>query len=136
SERLITIEETPELRPACAHWVSLIARPPNVEGNGEVTLGDLFRATLRMRPDRIIVGEVRGPEAVVALDALSTGHPGSMVTVHARSAHDVKERLVSLGAAAGRDETTLRSRFDDAFDVIVHLEKRAGERKIAKILVS
>lgn len=134
SERLVTIEETPELRPPCRHCVSLIARPPNVEGSGEVTLNDLLRATLRMRPDRIVIGEVRGPEAVVALDALSTGHPGSFLTVHARSARDVRERFVSLAATGSRlDESTLRARFEDAFDLVVHLTRHGDERRIAEI---
>ena len=134
TERLVTIEETPELRPGCPHWVSLVARPPNVEGKGEVTLSDLFRATLRMRPDRIVIGEVRGPEALVALDAFSTGHPGSLVTVHARSASEVCERFVSLASRAGRSsESTLRSRFADAFDLTVHLERHESQRRIAEI---
>jgi len=134
SERLVTIEETPELRALCAHWVSLIARPPNVEGRGEVTLADLFRATLRMRPDRIVVGEVRGAEALVALDALSTGHPGSLVTVHARSAADVLERFVSLAAAGtSLSENTLRSRFTDAFDLVVHLVRDGARRVVAEV---
>ena len=135
TERLVTIEETPELRPSCAHWVSLVGRPANIEGVGEITLSDLFRATLRMRPDRIVVGEVRGPEALVALDAFSTGHPGSLVTVHARSARDVKERFVSLAASAGHlHEETLRSRFEEAFDVIVHLDRVEGKRRVAEVL--
>ena len=133
-ERVVTIEETPELRPQCAHWVSLVARSPNVEGRGEVTLGDLFRATLRMRPDRIVVGEVRGAEALVALDAFSTGHPGSLVTVHARSAKEVPERFVGLAARGGRlSEATLRSRFNDAFDLIVHVVRCEGRRFVDEI---
>ena len=134
SERLVTIEETPELRPACPHWVSLVSRPANVEGAGVVTLADLLRATLRMRPDRIVVGEVRGPEALVALDAFSTGHPGSLVTVHARSANDVKERMVSLAATGRLSEATLRARFEDAFDLIVHVERSGGRRRVTEVL--
>ena len=135
SERLITLEETPELRPKCAHWVSLVARPPNIEGKGEVTISDLFRATLRMRPDRIVVGEVRGPEAAVALDAFSTGHPGSLVTVHARSADDVVGRFVTLASGIGAPESTLRSRVQDAFDLVVHLDRDVGTRRIRELLV-
>ncbi len=134
SERLVTIEETPELRPACGHWVSLIARPPNIESEGEVTLADLFRATLRMRPDRIVVGEVRGPEAIVALDAFSTGHPGSLVTVHARSASDVIGRFVGLACAGGIPEAMLRSRVRDAFDLVVYIERIDGIRRVNEIL--
>ena len=134
-ERLITIEETPELRPTCAHHVSLVARPPNVEGTGEVTLVELLRAALRMRPDRIVVGEVRGPEALVALDAFSTGHAGSMVTVHARSAGDVEERMVSLASREGSlGEETTRARFRDAFDLVVHLEREGGRRRLAGLI--
>jgi len=137
SERLVTIEETPELRPGCAHWVSLVSRPPNVEGRGEVGVSELFRATLRMRPDRIVVGEVRGPEALVALDAFSTGHPGSLVTIHSRSAREVPERFVSLGArAGGLAETTLRSRFEDAFDLVIHLDRVDGRRRVAEVVAT
>lgn len=132
-ERLVTLEETPELRPRCTHWVSLIARPPNVEGTGEVTLADLFRATLRMRPDRIVVGEVRGAEAVVALDAFSVGHPGSLVTIHARSAEGVADRFVGLAAASGLSERTLQRRVRDAFDLFVHLERDSGVRRVREI---
>lgn len=135
TERLVTIEETPELRPTCAHWVSLVARPPNIEGIGEVSLADLFRATLRMRPDRIVVGEVRGIEALVAIDALSTGHPGSLVTVHARSAGDVLERFVRLAVGGGLSETTLRSRVGDAFDLIVHIDRVEGKRRVSEVVI-
>ena len=134
NERLVTLEETPELRPRCSHWVSLVARPPNVEGTGEVTLADLFRATLRMRPDRIVVGEVRGAEAVVALDAFSVGHPGSLVTIHARSAAEVVDRFVGLAAVSGLAEETLQRRVRDAFDLFVHLERRSGMRRVREIV--
>lgn len=134
TERLVTIEETPELRPTCSHWVSLVALPPNIEGIGEVTLADLFRATLRMRPDRIVVGEVRGIEALVAIDALSTGHPGSLVTVHARSAGDVLERLVRLAVGTGLSESTLRTRVADAFDLLVHIDRAEGKRRVSEVV--
>ena len=136
TERVVTLEETPELRPKCAHWVSLVARPANIEGTGAVALPELFKATLRMRPDRIVVGEVRGVEALVALDAFSTGHPGSLVTVHARSALDVKDRFVALAAANGLSEATLRSRFEDAFDLVVHLERADGRRRVGRVLTT
>jgi pilus assembly protein CpaF len=135
TERVVVIEETRELRPSCPHAVSLVARPANIEGKGAVDLTDLFRASLRMRPDRIVVGEVRGREALVALDAMSTGHEGSMVTVHARSASDALDRFVSLatqGEAA--DAASLRQRFARAFDLVVHLERLEGERVVAEIL--
>ena len=135
TERVVVIEETPELHPRCKHFVSLVARPPNVEGKGAVELRELLRASLRMRPDRIVVGEVRGQEALVALDAMSTGHEGSFVTVHARSASDVLDRLVAL---AMQDTATgvadLRARFVRAFDLVVHLERVDGERVVTEIL--
>jgi pilus assembly protein CpaF len=134
SERLLTLEETPELRPTCAHWVPLVARPPNVEGKGEVTLVDLFRGALRMRPDRIVVGEVRGAEARVALDAFSTGHPGSLVTLHASSAADVVERFVALASASDVPDATLRTRVRDTFDLVVHIERAAGVRRVVELL--
>ncbi|HEX2051455.1 MAG TPA: ATPase, T2SS/T4P/T4SS family [Actinomycetota bacterium] len=135
SERVVTIEETPELRPSCSHVVSLVARPPNVEGRGATSLADLVVAALRMRPDRIVVGEVRGGEALAALEAMSTGHDGSMVTVHARSAHDALERIVTLAlrAGSGATEDGLRRRASDAFDAIVHLERRGGRRRLVEI---
>ncbi|MGH2806853.1 MAG: CpaF family protein [Actinomycetota bacterium] len=134
TERVVLIEETRELRPRCRHVVSLVARPANIEGRGAVDLVDLFRTSLRMRPDRIIVGEVRGPEALVALDAMSTGHDGSMVTVHARTAADTVERFVSLAMQGdGGDAASLHDRFRRAFDLIVHLERRDGKRIVADI---
>nr|MDQ3915021.1 Flp pilus assembly complex ATPase component TadA [Actinomycetota bacterium] len=97
-ERVVTIEETPELGPFGSHVVSLVTRPPNVEGTGEVDLDALVRASLRMRPDRIVVGEARGAEAAAALAAMATGHSGSMITLHARSASDAPGRLAALAA--------------------------------------
>jgi pilus assembly protein CpaF len=134
-ERVVTIEGTAELRPPCAHAVSLLARRPNVEGMGEVTLADLVTASLRMRPDRIIVGEVRGAEMLAALAALSTGHEGSMLTLHARSARDAIERMVTLALSHGTTETevSIRRRIEGAFDLIVHLHRRDGRRTVAAI---
>jgi pilus assembly protein CpaF len=135
TERVVVIEETRELRPSCPHVVSLVARPANIENRGAVDLVDLFRASLRMRPDRIVVGEVRGREALVALDAMSTGHEGSMVTVHARSASDALDRFVSLATQGGAAGTAaLRERFARAFDLVVHLERVDGRRVVAEIL--
>jgi pilus assembly protein CpaF len=134
AERVVLIEETPELRPRCPHVVSLVARPANIEGRGAVDLVDLFRASLRMRPDRIVVGEVRGREALVALDAMSTGHEGSMVTVHARSASDALDRFVSLATQGEGNHASLRQRFARAFDLVIHLERIAGSRVVAEIL--
>ena len=134
SERVVVIEETPELRPRCGHSVSLVSRSSNVEGKGRIELQDLLRAALRMRPDRIVVGEVRGPEALVALDAMSTGHDGSFVTVHARSCSEVVDRMISLAMQGGAgDESSLRARFTRAFDLSVHLTRRDGKRVVESI---
>jgi pilus assembly protein CpaF len=125
-ERVVTIEETPELGPFSAHIVSLAARPANVEGAGEVDLHALVRASLRMRPDRIVVGEVRGGEAAAALGAMATGHEGSMLTVHARSAAEAPHRLASLaGAEPGA--------VDRAVGAFVHLARRDGRRRVEEI---
>jgi pilus assembly protein CpaF len=134
-ERIVTIEELPELRSATEHRVSLVARGPNVEGKGAISLDQLVRAALRMRPDRIVVGEVRGPETLVAIEAMSTGHVGSMLTVHARSAAAVPDRLLTLAlqAASGASEGSLRRQIEEAIDVVVHLDRRAGRRRVASI---
>jgi pilus assembly protein CpaF len=135
-ERIVLIEEIPELSPASGHVVSLVARFENVEGRGAVGLEALLRAALRMRPDRIVVGEVRGPEALVALGALSSGHEGSMVTVHAASATRVVERMVALAlqGPSGAGEASLRRQFEDAFGAVVHLERTAEGRRVAEIM--
>ena len=136
SERVVTIEETPELAPGCLHHVSLVARPPNVEGLGGADVPTLLRAALRMRPDRIVVGEVRGPEALVALAAMSTGHPGSLLTVHASSAGAATERLVGLALQdpSAPSESSLRSLMHSAIEVVVYLERIDGGRKITDIV--
>lgn len=135
SERIVTIEELPELHPAGEHRVSLIARGPNVEGNGAIGLDDLVRASLRMRPDRIVIGEVRGAEALPAIEAIGTGHEGSMLTVHARSASFVQERLITLAlrSSASSSEEALRRELDEILDVVVHLERHEERRRVAEI---
>ena len=132
TERVVLIEETPELRPACKHSVSLIARPPNVENRGEVTLESLVRAALRMRPERIVVGEVRGKEALAALAAMSTGHEGSMVTVHSRGPDEALERLVTLAlqAGSGASELALEHQVTRALDVVVQLGRASDGRRV------
>lgn len=132
-ERVVTIEEVPEITAAAGHLVSLVSRSSNSEGVGAVTLGDLVRASLRMRPDRIVVGEVRGAEARDALDAMATGHKGSMITLHASSAGAVPERLLALASHGASDSQIQRlaPRIADALDVIVFLERRAGSRRAA-----
>jgi pilus assembly protein CpaF len=136
NERIVTIEETPELRPDCSHVVSLITRAPNVEGRGTVDMSMLVRAALRMRPDRIVVGEVRGPEALDALAAMSTGHEGSMVTIHARGPRDALDRFVALGlqARSGAPERSVREQVDRAVRLVVHLERTPRGRRVADIL--
>ena len=137
TERVVVIEETPELRPSCVHSVSLVTRAANVEGRGEIDQRSLVRAALRMRPDRIVLGEVRGPEALPALQAMSTGHEGSLCTVHARSAGDALERFVELArqSPVAPSEDTLRRQAERAFDVIVHVGRdRTGARRVLEIL--
>ena len=135
-ERVVVLEETPELHPICPHYVRLVARDDNVEGLGGVDLAILVRAALRMRPDRIVVGEVRGPEALPALAALSVGHEGSMLTVHARSAADVFDRIVSLAllASSGASERALHRQARAAVGLVVHLHRPDGLRRVAEIL--
>lgn len=135
NERVVLVEETSELPRAAPHVVKLVARPPNADGRGAVSLADLVRASLRMRPDRIIIGEVRGEEARVALGALSSGHRGSLLTIHARSARAATDRLVSLAVGEdARREAMLRAQAQDAIDVVVQLERRAAARRVEEIL--
>jgi pilus assembly protein CpaF len=135
-ERVVLVEETPELSPVCAHSVSLVARPPNLEGRGEVETLALVRTALRMRPDRIVVGEVRGGEAMAALGAMSTGHAGSMLTVHSSSTADAIDRLVTLAlqARSGDAEASIRRMTERAVDLVVHLERRGEQRTIAEVV--
>ena len=137
-ERVVTVEETPELGPFEAHVVSLVTRPPNVEGAGAVDLDALVRASLRMRPDRIVVGEVRGTEAAAALGAMATGHDGSMITLHARSARDTPERLAALAAAAAPriDPVAVEARVRRAFGAFVHVAREGDRRRVTEIVCS
>ncbi|MDI2127921.1 TadA family conjugal transfer-associated ATPase [Yinghuangia seranimata] len=136
AERLVLIEDSAELNPRHAHVVRLESRPPNIEGAGEVTLRDLVRQALRMRPDRIVVGEVRGAEVTELLAALNTGAEGGCGTVHANSAEDVPARLEALAATAGLTRDALHSQLAAALDVVVHLVRdRDGLRRIAEIHV-
>jgi len=127
-ERIVTIEETAELRLAQSHVVRLEARPPNAEGAGAVTVRDLVRTALRMRPDRIVVGEVRGGEALDMLQALNTGHDGSLSTVHANGAHEAIARLETLVLLAdiGLPLSAVRSQLAAALDAIVFVARRRG----------
>ncbi|WP_287152680.1 CpaF family protein [Candidatus Solincola tengchongensis] len=137
-ERIITLEDAAELRLQQPHVVPLETRPPNLEGKGEVTLRDLLRNALRMRPDRIIIGEVRGPEALDLLQALNTGHRGSMTTIHANSPLDALSRLetMALTAGVGLPAEALRRQIERAVDVVVHVERDGkGRRRVREIAV-
>jgi pilus assembly protein CpaF len=120
-ERLVLVEDASELRPEHAHVVALEARPANIEGAGEVTLRTLVRQALRMRPDRLVVGEVRGAEVVDMLAAMNTGHEGGCATVHANSAADVPSRIEGLAMAAGLSREAAHSQLSSAVDVVIHL---------------
>jgi pilus assembly protein CpaF len=134
AERVVLVEDAAELQPALPHVVGLEARPPNVEGAGEVTLRDLVRQATRMRPDRLIVGEVRGVEVVDLLAALNTGHDGGMTTLHANSVEDVPARFEALAAPAGLDRAAVHSQLAAALQVVVHLERsRDGQRRVAAV---
>ena len=133
-ERLVIVEDSTELRPDHPHAVALESRPENVEGAGLVTLRDLVRQALRMRPDRIVVGEVRGAEVVDLLAALNTGHEGGCGTVHANSADDVPARFEALAVAAGLPRAAVHSQLAAGLEVVVHLARdRGGRRRLQQI---
>ena len=136
-DRLLLVEDAGELAPAAAHVVRLEARPPNLEGAGAVTLRDLVRQALRMRPDRVVVGEVRGAEVVDLLAALNTGHEGGCGTLHANSAADVPARLEALASAAGLDRAALHSQLASGLRLAVHLcrDPEGGRRRVAEVCV-
>ncbi|MCF3961277.1 TadA family conjugal transfer-associated ATPase [Streptomyces fuscigenes] len=135
-ERIVLAEDSAELRPDHPHVVRLETRPANQEGAGEVTLKDLVRQALRMRPDRLVVGEVRGAEVTDLLAALNTGHEGGCGTVHANAAADVPARLEALGTAAGLDRAALHSQLAAAVSVVIHLVRdRTGRRRLAEVCV-
>jgi pilus assembly protein CpaF len=136
SERIVTIEDAAELRPGSRHVVALETRPPNVEGKGEVTLRDLVRCAMRMRADRIVVGEVRGAEALDMLQALTSGHAGSMCTVHADAAAEALMRLevMALLGASGLSVSAARRQVAAAIDLVVHLARTPdGDRGVAEL---
>ncbi len=125
TERIVIAEDSRELHPDHPHCLRLEARPPNAEGSGAITLTDLVRQALRMRPDRLVVGEVRGAEIVDLLSALNTGHEGGCGTVHANSAADVPARLEALGALGGLSRQALHAQLGAALEVVVHVRRRA-----------
>jgi len=136
SERIITIEDSAELQLHQDHVITLETRPPNIEGKGEITTRDLVRNALRMRPDRIIIGEVRGGEALDMLQAMNTGHDGSLTTVHSNSPRDTLARIETMTLMAGMElpVKAIREQISSAIDLIVHQERlQDGSRKIVNI---
>ena len=131
-ERIITIEDSAELQLQQEHIINLEARPPNSEGSGEVRIRDLVKNSLRMRPDRIIVGEVRGAEALDMLQAMNTGHEGSMTTVHANSPRDAVSRLETMVLMAGFElpMRAIRDQIAAAIDVIVHVDRMPDGKRV------
>ncbi|QUX29054.1 TadA family conjugal transfer-associated ATPase [Nocardiopsis akebiae] len=134
-ERIVLAEDSPELRPEHPHVVRLQTRPPNIEGSGEVSLEVLVRQALRMRPDRLVVGEARGPEIVSLLGALNTGHEGGSGTLHANGAGDVPARVEALGCAAGLDRAAVHSQLAATRVMVVHLVRGSGGRRLAELRV-
>jgi pilus assembly protein CpaF len=135
-ERIITVEDAAELHLQQRHVVSLESRPSNIEGQGEVRIRDLVRNALRMRPDRIIVGEVRGPETVDMLQAMNTGHEGSLTTIHANTPRDALSRLETLVLTAGVDLPlrAIREQISSAFDLVVQVSRLVdGSRRVTHI---
>lgn len=133
-ERVVVIEDAAELRPRCPHVVRLETRPPNAEGAGEVTVRDLVRQALRMRPERIVVGETRGVEVVDVLQALATGHEGCMTTVHARAADEALVRLEGMALLAGLPLSAARAQLEVGLDVLVVCGRGPeGQRGVTQI---
>ncbi len=136
TERIVTIEDAAELQMQQAHVVTLESRPPNLEGQGEVAIRQLVRNSLRMRPDRIIVGECRGGEALDMLQAMNTGHDGSLSTAHTNSPRDTISRLETMTLMAGTElpAKAIREQIASALDLIVHQSRlRDGSRKVTHI---
>jgi pilus assembly protein CpaF len=135
-ERIVTIEDAAELQLQQEHVITLESRPPNIEGQGEIRIRELVRNALRMRPDRIIVGEVRGPETVDMLQAMNTGHEGSLTTIHANSPRDALSRLETLVLTAGVELPlrAIREQISSAFDLLVQISRLVdGSRRITHI---
>ena len=135
-ERIVTIEDAAELQLQQEHVITLESRPPNIEGQGEVRIRELVRNALRMRPDRIIVGEVRGPETLDMLQAMNTGHEGSLTTIHANSPRDALSRLETLVMTGGVElpHRAIREQIASAFDLLVQIQRLVdGSRRITHI---
>ncbi len=135
NERIVVVEDASELRPAHTHVVALQSRPSNVEGMGAVTLRDLVREALRMRPDRLVVGECRGPEVVDLLGALNTGHEGGAGTLHANAAVDVPARLEALGLLGGVSREALHAQLAAGLHIVLHLGRTPAGRVLQEICV-
>jgi pilus assembly protein CpaF len=132
-DRIIAIEDVSELRVAHPHFVSLEARQANLEGAGQLGLGRLVREALRMRPDRLVLGECRGAEVRELLAALNTGHDGGAGTLHANSLQDVPARIEALGALAGLTPTAIARQTVSAIGAVLHLERDRGSRRLAQM---
>jgi pilus assembly protein CpaF len=135
-ERILTIEDAAELQLQQEHVITLESRPPNIEGQGEIRIRELVRNALRMRPDRIIVGEVRGPETLDMLQAMNTGHEGSLTTIHANSPRDALSRLETLVLTAGVELPlrAIREQVSSAFDLLVQITRLVdGSRRISHV---
>ena len=125
-ERIVCVEDAQELAPRHPQFVRLVSRPPNIEGAGEVTLHELVRQALRMRPDRLVVGEIRGAEVVPMLNALNTGHDGGAATLHANAPAEVPPRLEGLAALGGLSREGLHSQLAAAVQVVLHMRRKTG----------
>ena len=132
TDRIVAIEDVAELRPRHPHFVSLESRQANLEGAGGIGLARLLREALRMRPDRLVLGECRGEEVRELLGALNTGHDGGAGTLHANSLDDVPARLEALGALAGLGPTAVARQAVSAIGAVLHLERRGGMRRLAQ----
>ena len=135
SDRVVVIEDAPELRQPAPHTVHLRVRPPTADGIGEVDVATLLRNALRMRPDRLVVGEVRGREVADLLQAMNTGHDGSMTTVHANGADEAIVRLEGMALLAGVPLPAARAQVAAALDLVVALDRdREGRRRVAQVV--
>jgi pilus assembly protein CpaF len=134
NQRILIIEDSRELNPQHPHVVSLEGRPANIEGMGLITMKDLIKQSLRMRADRLIIGEVRGDEVIDWLGALNTGHTGSAGTIHANSIHEVIIRFESLGLMAGLSKEAIHSQLRTALNYVIHIERNIeGKREVKAI---
>ncbi len=134
NQRILIIEDSRELNPQHPHVVSLEGRPANIEGMGLITMKDLIKQSLRMRADRLIIGEVRGAEVIDWLSALNIGHSGSAGTIHANSIHEVIIRFESLGLMAGLSKEAIHSQLRTALDYVIHIERDSdGKRQVKAI---